>query len=42
MRLLVSACKKSKTVKTNFNNKRALSSTISEIKNNLKRRGSFA
>ncbi len=42
MRLLVSACKKSKTVKTNFNNKRALSSTISEIKNNLKRRGSLA
>ncbi len=27
MRLLVSACKKSKMVKTNFNNKRALSST---------------
>ena len=42
MRLLVSACKKSKMVKTNFNNKRALSSTISEIKNNLKRRGSLA
>jgi len=42
MRLLVSACKKSKTVKTNFNNKKALSSTISEIKNNLKRRGSLA
>ena len=42
MRLLVSACKKSKTLKTNFNNKRALSSTISEIKNNLKRRGSLA
>ena len=42
MRLLVSACKKSKTAKTNFNNKRALSSTISEIKNNLKRRGSLA
>ena len=42
MRLLVSACKKSKTAKTNFNNKRALSSAVSEIKNNLKRRGSLA
>jgi len=42
MRLLVSACKKSKIVKNNFNNKKALSSTISEIKNNLKRRGSLA
>ena len=42
MRLLVSACKKSKTVKTNFNNKRALSSAVSEIRNNLKRRGSLA
>ena len=42
MRLLVSACKKSKTAKTNFNNKRSLSSAISEIKNNLKRRGSLA
>nr|AIF06801.1 4-phosphopantoate---beta-alanine ligase (pps) [uncultured marine thaumarchaeote KM3_196_E01]AIF13943.1 4-phosphopantoate---beta-alanine ligase (pps) [uncultured marine thaumarchaeote KM3_65_D04] len=42
MRLLVSACKKSKTAKTNFNNKRALSTAISEIKNNLKRRGSLA
>ena len=42
MRLLLSACKKSKTAKTNFNNKKALSSTISEIKNNLKRRGSLA
>jgi len=41
-RLLVSACKKSKSTKTNFNNKRALSSTISEIKNNLKKRGSLA
>ena len=42
MRLLVSACKKSKTAKTNFNNKRALYSAILEIKNNLKRRGSLA
>jgi len=42
MRLLVSACKKSKTAKTNFNNKRSLSSAVSEIKNNLKRRGSLA
>ena len=42
MRLLVSACKKSKMVKTNFNNKRALSAAISEIKNSLKRRGSLA
>ena len=42
MRLLVSACKKSKTAKNNFNNKKSLSSAISEIKNNLKRRGSLA
>ena len=42
MRLLLSACKKSKTAKTNFNNKRSLSSAVSEIKNNLKRRGSLA
>ena len=42
MRLLVSACKKSKPAKTNFNNRRALSSAVSEIKNNLKRRGSLA
>ena len=42
MRLLVSACKKSKIVKNNFNNKRALYSAILEIKNNLKRRGSLA
>ena len=42
MRLLVSACKKSKTAKTNFNNKKALYSAILEIKNNLKRRGSLA
>ena len=42
MRLLVSACKKSKSAKTNFNNRRALSSAVSEIKNNLRRRGSLA
>ena len=42
MRLLLSACKKSKTAKTNFNNKRSLSSAVSEIKNNLRRRGSLA
>ena len=42
MKLLVSACKKSKSAKTNFNNRRALSSAISEIKNNLRRRGSLA
>ena len=42
MRLLVSACKKSKIVKNNFNNKKALYSAILEIKNNLKRRGSLA
>ena len=42
MRLLLSACKKSKIVKTNYNNKKALYSAILEIKNNLKRRGSLA
>jgi len=42
MRLLLSACKKSKIVKNNFNNKKALYSAILEIKNNLKRRGSLA
>ena len=42
MRLLVSACKKSKIVKNDFNNKKALYSAILEIKNNLKRRGSLA
>jgi len=41
MRLLVSACKKSKITKTNFDNRMALSSAVSEIKNNL-RRGSLA
>ena len=42
MRLLVSVCKKSKIVKNNFNNKRSLSSAVSEIKNNLKRGVSLA
>jgi len=42
MKLLGSACKKSKSAKTNFNNRRALSSAISEIKNSLRRRGSLA
>jgi len=42
MRLLVLACKKSKSTKTNFNNRNALSSAVSEIKNNLRRRGSLA
>ena len=42
MRLLLSACKKSKIVKNNYNNKNALYSAILEIKNNLKRRGSLA
>ena len=42
MRLLISACKKTKTKKVNFNNKKALASAISEIKNNLKRRATLA
>jgi len=42
MKLLVSACKKPKSTKTNFNNRRALSSAVSEIKNNLRSRGSLA
>ena len=42
MRLLISACKKAKTKKVNFNNKKALASALSEIKNNLKRRTSIA
>tara|TARA_B100000470_G_scaffold70356_1_gene53688 strand:- start:805 stop:1506 length:702 start_codon:yes stop_codon:yes gene_type:complete len=42
MKLLISACKKGKTKKVNFNNKKALASAISEIKNNLKRRASLA
>ena len=42
MRLLISACKKTRTKKVNFNNKKALASAISEIKNNLKRRATLA
>ena len=42
MRLLVSACKKSKQAKTSFNNRNALSSAVSEIKDNLRKRGSLA
>ena len=42
MRLLISACKKTKTKKVNFNNKKTLASAISEIKNNLKRRAALA
>ena len=42
MRLLISACKKAKTKKVNFNNKKALASAITEIKNNLKRRATLA
>ena len=42
MRLLISACKNTKTKKVNFNNKKALVSAISEIKNNLKRRARLA
>ena len=42
MILLISACKKTKTKKVNFNNKKALASAISEIKNNLKRRARLA
>ena len=42
MRLLISACKKAKTKKVNFNNKKALASAITEIKNNLKKRATLA
>jgi len=42
MRLLISACKKAKTKKVSFNNRKALASAISEIKNNLKRRATLA
>ena len=42
MRLLVSACKKVKTKKVSFNNKKALASAILEIKNNLKKRAALA
>ncbi len=42
MRLLISACRKTRTKKVSFNNKKALAEAISEIKNNLKRRATFA
>ena len=42
MQLLISACKKTKTKKVNFNNKKTLANAISEIKNNLKRRAALA
>ena len=42
MQLLISACRKTRTRKVNFNNKKALASAISEIKNNLKRRAALA
>ncbi len=42
MKLLISACKKTKTKKVNFNNRKALTSAISEIKNNLKKRATLA
>jgi len=42
MKLLVSACKKPKRKRSNFNNKKALASAVSEIKNNLKRRATLA
>jgi hypothetical protein len=42
MKLLVSACKKSKPAKASFNNRRSLSSAVSEIKDNLRKRGSLA
>ena len=42
MRLLISACRKTRTKKVSFNNKKALAEAISEIKNNLKRRARLA
>ena len=42
MRLLISACRKNRTKKVSFNNKKALAEAISEIKNNLKRRAALA
>ena len=42
MRLLISACRKTRTKKVSFNNKKALTEAISEIKNNLKRRARLA
>ena len=42
MQLLISACKKTKTKKGNFNKKKTLASAFSEIKNNFKRRAALA
>ena len=42
MSLLISACRKTRTKKVSFNNKKALAEAISEIKNNLKRRARLA
>jgi len=42
MKLLVSACKKSKRKRSNFNNKKSLARAVSEIKNNLERRAPLA
>ena len=42
MRLLISACRKTRTKKVSFNNKKALAEAISEIKNNLKGRARLA
>ena len=42
MRLLISACRKTRTKKVSFNNKKALAEAISEIKNNLKRSARLA
>ena len=42
MKLLISACRKTRTKKVSFNNKKALAEAISEIKNNLKRRARLA
>ena len=42
MKLLVSACKKSKKKSSNFNNKKSLARAVLEIKNILKRRASIA
>ena len=42
MKLLISASKKVKRKKVDFNNKKALASAILEIKNNLKKRAMLA
>ena len=42
MKLLISACRKTRTKKVSFNNKKALAEAISEIKNNLKGRARLA